>query len=111
MLNWWQSSTSGRGLSDVYLGLDAGEFRRASPDQRAADDEVLPGGYQGDGRITVRERPATTVDCLHLDSDVDRVPGQRPIPQYQPVIRVAVVPAAKTVLLHMMRSSGLPPSS
>src|SRR5213078_129213 len=94
MLDRRQSATSGCGLSDVYLGLDAGELRRASPDQRAGDDEVCPGGYQGDDRVTVRDRPAATVDCLHLDGDVDRVPGRRPIPQYQPVIRVAVVPAA-----------------
>src|SRR5580765_8948354 len=90
-----QSSTPRRGLSDMYFGLDAGEFGQASPDQRAADDEVRAGGYQGDGRVTVRDRLATTVDCLDLDSDIERVPGQRLIPQYQPVIRVAVVPAAE----------------
>ena len=55
--------------------------------------KFAPAGISGYGRIAVRERPATTVDRLHLDSDVDRVPGQRPIPQHQPVVRVAVLPA------------------
>jgi hypothetical protein len=69
-------------LSDVQLGLDACKLERASPDERAADDELCPGGYQRDGRVTVGDRPTTAVDPLHLDSYVDRVPGERPIPQH-----------------------------